>query len=489
MGLEDMLPEEHLGLVLAHLSPWDAAAAQCTCRAFARAWRENTAVYWAGALRAPLVRPYVDHALGPTAEAFRRAMHLARAWRGVTADAGTLASLVPFRSFVRAVRVDARRGVLVAGLHSGEIQMLHFRQPPGAGRFGTVAPGRPNPPFRGRHLGQVLALDFDADAGVCVSGGGEPSYHEAVAVEPEVMVWDLATGIRKGVLRGHTDSVTDVRVLGEGSLRAASASADGSVVVWDLEGLRAVHRLAGHAGKVVSVAPLAGTALLTAGADRRVLRWDWASGVLAGEVLHSNQLSPVSCMHADAGDGSVSLGHVNGSVEVRAHRGPGDPFAPGQGQAWVAVYTHRHDTPAFQGAHACEVAAVHHDSDKAVSVCRSGEIACAFYVRGAVMDTACARAWSARHLRMYVTSVSCDRALLVHDGRDNQVLFLGFPPDRDGPLPRPAPGSLEERQLPPAWAALQPAPALGDTPADDGRAGASHDHDHEGKAQDAVVSP
>lgn len=80
---------------------------------------------------------------------------------------------------------------------------------------------------------------------------------------------------------GHTAPIEGLVVLPDGN-RAVSASADGTLILWEMDGTTR-HRFEGHAGAVHDVALLPdGDRVLSGSADRNVILWDLESGT----VLH-----------------------------------------------------------------------------------------------------------------------------------------------------------------------------------------------------------
>jgi WD40 repeat protein len=53
-----------------------------------------------------------------------------------------------------------------------------------------------------------------------------------------VCLWDLQSGVRLQVLRGHTDDVTAVAISGGRTPFVVSGSKDWSVRVWDISNIR-----------------------------------------------------------------------------------------------------------------------------------------------------------------------------------------------------------------------------------------------------------
>jgi WD40 repeat protein/tRNA A-37 threonylcarbamoyl transferase component Bud32 len=84
-------------------------------------------------------------------------------------------------------------------------------------------------------------------------------------------------------LMGHGREVSCVAVHADGS-RFASASADGSICVWQAGNAKPLQTLRGHRGTVnwIAFTPN-GDELLSAGEDRTIITWDIAAGKLKGE--------------------------------------------------------------------------------------------------------------------------------------------------------------------------------------------------------------
>ena len=135
------------------------------------------------------------------------------------------------------------------------------------------------------------------------------------AFEPEV-----------AVLRGHTDGLSGILVSRDGNL-IATASADGTVRLWDGEG-RFLRSLAAHVGVVVDLALSPdGTRVATAGVDRTVRIWDVAAGnllaTLSGhlDMIKALTFSPDGKWLATASyDGTARLWSAAGA-EVAVLRG------------------------------------------------------------------------------------------------------------------------------------------------------------------------
>ncbi|MBN1137697.1 MAG: hypothetical protein JXM73_14010 [Anaerolineae bacterium] len=123
------------------------------------------------------------------------------------------------------------------------------------------------------HTGAVESVAFHpADGRTALSGSADGS----------LILWDLETGDAIRRLTGHSDVVHSVAFLPDGE-RAISASGDGSLIVWDLASGEIVQRLTGHTGAVWDVAVHPdGRHVLSASADNTLRLWDISTPLNAG---------------------------------------------------------------------------------------------------------------------------------------------------------------------------------------------------------------
>ncbi|MFQ5622327.1 MAG: c-type cytochrome [Paracoccaceae bacterium] len=99
-----------------------------------------------------------------------------------------------------------------------------------------------------------------------------------------ILVWDLRTHEARR-LRGHEGKIASLAVSPDRS-RLASASWDGSIGLWDLNGDAPPRFLTGHTANVNAVAfTRDGRRLYSASADGTILQWDLASGRATHVVL------------------------------------------------------------------------------------------------------------------------------------------------------------------------------------------------------------
>jgi WD40 repeat protein/DNA-binding SARP family transcriptional activator/KaiC/GvpD/RAD55 family RecA-like ATPase len=111
---------------------------------------------------------------------------------------------------------------------------------------------------------------------------------------PDIAVWDLATGQRKGLARRHTAPVTYLAWSPDGSSFTSTAG-DTLAVVWDAASLAPRLVLAGHAGAPgrVSYSP-DGRTVYTSGQDGMLLQWDITGSRTLDWLIHEPSQPPSS---------------------------------------------------------------------------------------------------------------------------------------------------------------------------------------------------
>jgi WD40 repeat protein len=137
-------------------------------------------------------------------------------------------------------------------------------------------------PMQG-HAGPVYSVAFSPDGQRVLSGGADTS----------LRLWNAQTGSAvEGPLQRHSAAVTAVSFDPTNSSRAASASRDGTILVWDVNQRIPVRpALRGHAGPIYSLdVSASGRELFTAGADTTIRIWDRRSGRPLLQPLSGHQV-------------------------------------------------------------------------------------------------------------------------------------------------------------------------------------------------------
>lgn len=186
-----------------------------------------------------------------------------------------------------------------AGALGGAASADGFRKLTGHGGpiMGAAADGAAD----GAVDGAVAATaSFDNSVGLWPLGGGDP-------------VW----------LDGHAAAVKSVAFVGDGLV--ASGGDDNLVILWDRATGALRHRLEGHEGRIMAVAPSPdGARLATASWDRRIGIWDVASGELIRWIEgHEGNVNDVA-FSADGGrlfsasyDGTVREWRIADGAQLR----------------------------------------------------------------------------------------------------------------------------------------------------------------------------
>ena len=246
--------------------------------------------------------------------------------------------------------VETREQIAPLSGHSDEVASVSF-SPDGA----TLASGSQDgrvilwnletreqiAPLSG-HSDEVASVSFSPDGATLASG----------SLDRTVILWDVGSRERLGTLEGHVSGVTSVSFSPDGGT-LASGSMDPwerTVILWDVQTREQITTLVEHASGVssLSFASPGGGALASASRDGTVILWDLltaekvAAFGLPGEVL-SVSLSPGGALMAAGGrDGSVLLWDTSEwtrrrPFELEILSGDGQQGAPGAALAHPLV--------------------------------------------------------------------------------------------------------------------------------------------------------
>ncbi|MFB4278116.1 WD40 repeat domain-containing serine/threonine protein kinase [Nonomuraea sp. MTCD27] len=153
-------------------------------------------------------------------------------------------------------------------------RLLATTGPDASVRVWTLPDGRASGAPLAGHPARVTAAAFSPDGGTLLAVG---------TADGSVLLWEVATGRQRGVLRGHTLPVTSL-AFGPGGALLLSGSEDRTARLWKVSTARPHGGpLTGHTGQVQAVAFAPdGTYLATGSLDRTVRLWDTATGVPLG---------------------------------------------------------------------------------------------------------------------------------------------------------------------------------------------------------------
>jgi WD40 repeat protein len=114
------------------------------------------------------------------------------------------------------------------------------------------------------HTGPVTAVAFSPDGSVAISASADDS----------LILWDITQGALLGRLAGHTDDVLSVAFSPDGQT-ILSGSADDTLILWHVASQTPLRTYSGHSGDVQSVAfSPDGQTILSGSADTSLRLWD-----------------------------------------------------------------------------------------------------------------------------------------------------------------------------------------------------------------------
>jgi len=132
----------------------------------------------------------------------------------------------------------------------------------------------------------------------------------------QVTLWDLKTGKRLHVFKGHTAKIVDLSLSPDDGI-AVSASWDRTLRVWDLKNLKAGPVLRGHKGPVNAVVISAfrdRPVIYSASYDGTIRRWDYATGEFERKVYSHGW--GINVLKALKGGKQLVFGALNGARGV-----------------------------------------------------------------------------------------------------------------------------------------------------------------------------
>lgn len=195
------------------------------------------------------------------------------------------------------------------------------------------------------HLRKVLWGHTDAVSGVVISPDGK--LLASAGADTTIRLWDVQSGKQIGQLRADDKAVTSLAFRSDGST-LVSGSADGKLRTWDMGDaahLKLLGELAGHNGAVYALAfSPDGKTLASAGADKTIRLWDPSDAAHLkplGEPLTGHEQSVFSIVFSPGGKLLASAG-ADQTVRlwnVTTQQSFGEPFTGHTGLIWSIAFS------------------------------------------------------------------------------------------------------------------------------------------------------
>jgi hypothetical protein len=125
------------------------------------------------------------------------------------------------------------------------------------------------------HKRKVVALDFSPGGQVLATCGGAGDLANLKLLDPEIRLWEVASGGLVRGIKGHEGAVACVVVSSDGRLVASGGAEDKTVRVWDFFTGKELAKFSGHNGSVNTLGFSPNGKMLASGSsDTTILVWD-----------------------------------------------------------------------------------------------------------------------------------------------------------------------------------------------------------------------
>ena len=205
---------------------------------------------------------------------------------------------------------QARRIKLERSLHKGESS--NFSPP--SDRNSTQGYSHSNLNQLSLQLCRTIA-DFDwANEHIAITDNGQI----AIANKAEIELWQIDTGKRIGILKGHTDTITCLTTSFDGRI-LISGSQDKSIKFWNLATQKIIRTFGGHfdghLGKVTALALSSNNqTLISCGADNSLKIWN----MNRAKETHSFAVDEASCLAISSDNRLFCSGSLDPHLRIRS---------------------------------------------------------------------------------------------------------------------------------------------------------------------------
>lgn len=172
-------------------------------------------------------------------------------------DEGNRKEFIGHKEWVDAIAFSPKMGYVASGDRSGEIYIWDINQT--------------TPLMKEKLAGRVNALAFSPDGNYLASGGADQ----------KVKIWEISSGKMVFQISDPAKTVTYLGISADGKLLAAGYL-NGMIGVWDLQNLKVINRFNAHTSADSYINEVAfspnGEILISASADGTIKIWDWENG-------------------------------------------------------------------------------------------------------------------------------------------------------------------------------------------------------------------
>jgi WD40 repeat protein/tRNA A-37 threonylcarbamoyl transferase component Bud32 len=199
----------------------------------------------------------------------------------------------------------------------------------------------------------ISSIAYSADSRFLAAAVGRSTNAGEPPVPGQVKIWDTATGVEVGTLRGHTAYINSLAFGPHG--RLASAGEDHTIRIWDVATMKLARTLLGHSGPVNTVSFSSDGRVASGSGDGTVKIWDVSADgepltlVSQSKLVSTVAFSPSGRELASASGDSVTVWDVVTGERQLLLKGQG------QGQMWSVFFTRSGERLATAGSRGIKI--------------------------------------------------------------------------------------------------------------------------------------